>query len=117
MTEHRAPYPFVREVYSIFDFDEETGLVPRVESFDWRPGTEFDANQYGERRIAHAVGEIILTEVARFKPGRYPERVFFTRQWLTPEGNLFGKTRLRMTTASAFSRLIKGYGAPYTVQP
>lgn len=111
LTAVSAPYPFVRDACPIFD---EDGVS---EGVSWRPGTRTNviATYYEERvRLeADGVGEILLTEVSRHKPGRYPERVFFTRQWRDPDGRIFGKTKLRMTTAHAFDRLKRGYAYPY----
>ena len=55
------------------------------------------------------MGSMVLTVVDVFKPGRYPARVFYTRQWIDPDGKVFGKSALRMTTVSAFLRRTRGY--------
>lgn len=57
-----------------------------------------------------------LDVVATFKPGRFPERVFYTRRWVDPDGREFGKTgRLLIATAGQFRRLLKGYRHPFAV--
>lgn len=55
------------------------------------------------------MGLMVLSEVSRHKPGKYLERVFYVRSWVTPEGHPFGKAKLRITTAANFARLCKGY--------
>lgn len=105
MIEHKAPYPFVREMVPDFGGTEAGGEV-----MSWRPGTrsEFVYPDDAEA-VADGVGSIVLTEVSRHKPGRYPERVFYVRAWIDPDGRRFGKAALRMTTATAYARLCKGY--------
>lgn len=101
-----APYPFTRDSYESFELD---GPVRRP---TWRPGAHRviacgpDDCEPG----ADAMGSILLTVISIHKPGlKYPMRVFFVRQWRSPAGKVFGKTRLRMTTLQAFERLAKGY--------
>ena len=65
----------------------------------------------------NAVGEMILTEVSRHKPGRYPTRVFYLREWVTPDGKRFGKPALRMCSAEKFNRLSRGWAVDYVVDP
>lgn len=104
------PYPFVRCKVEVFD-----GEAPRmIES--WRPGIEdWMPNAYCEGKYADGMGSMTLTEVSRHKPGKYPERVFYTRKFTTPDGVLFGKGGLRMTTATRFARLCKGYAHPFVI--
>jgi hypothetical protein len=63
--------------------------------------------------VADAMGVMLITVVASYKPGRYPTRVFYTRQWCGPDGVVYGKNGLRMTTATAFARLVAGYRYPF----
>lgn len=101
--EYRAQFPFMRAVYE--DFDED-GPVERK---NWKPGAEMGADQYTEWCIADGRGEVVYTVIAVFKPGSYPTRVFYLRNWIDPEGNRFGKSSLRVTTTQHFRTLIKGY--------
>lgn len=105
MSEIHAPYPFVREIVPDFEGTEAGGEV-----MSWRPGTR-SVYVYPDdaEAVADGMGCIVLTEVSRHKPGRYPERVFYVRSWIDPDGRRFGKGALRMTTATAFERLCKGY--------
>lgn len=109
---YRIPYPFCRTTYT--DYSKEKNGVTGVEADTWRPGTDFKTfiDSYGEPdcdSIADKMGAMLVTIIDIHKPGTYPERVFYIRKWETPEGKIFGKTNLRITTTQAFLRLIKGY--------
>jgi hypothetical protein len=102
------PYPFVHDRFETFDEDGPV-MVPT-----WKPGCRYEP--YGSEdveAVADAVGTQILTIVDVHKPGRYPTRVFYTRQWRAPDGRLFGNRCLRITTAEKVRRLIKGYKQEY----
>lgn len=106
--ECRAPYPFIRTVYDAPPDDPE-GTKP-VEIATWRPGVEHEnTSQYSEITYADAMGEVVFTIIGVFKPGGYPERVFYLRNWIDPDGKRFGRNNLRMTTTQNFRNLIKGY--------
>lgn len=101
-------YPFVLADYTHYDEDGP------VETKSWRPGV---SNQFVHpddfEPVAHGIGKQIVTVVSRHKPGRYPERIFYTRQWEDPKGRVFGKKRLLVKTTPAFKRLISGYQYGY----
>lgn len=104
----RVKYPFVRcEV----DVPEDDGFVT-IKS--WKPGTE-SVFVYPDdsEDVAHGEGEMVLTIVDTFKPGKYPERIFFTRRWVRPDGAEFGKGKLHVLIRSAFTRRVKGYMHAY----
>ena len=99
-------HPFIREKYSgpldggDFVSDHEA----------WRPGVRIEMVPPDDSIfVTDGIGAQSLTIVSTHKPGRFPERVFYTRQWIDPDGKSFGKNKLRMTTAQAFRALIKGY--------
>lgn len=101
-----VPYPFVLEEVELFD-----GEGPATTK-SWRPGVEYiPTGYYGDsfEPVADGMGEMRLTIVSVHKPGKYPTRVFFVRQWVDPNGKLFGKTKLRMTTATVFASRARGY--------
>lgn len=115
--EHIVQYPFVRETIETPVFDE-FDIWTLKESLTWRPGVRFeqhDANCDADT-IADALGRMRLRVIAVVKPGKYPERVFYTRQWQDPDGKLFGKTNLRMTTTQNFRVLLRGYRHEYDLQ-
>ena len=101
-----APYPFVRSEYGYL---EEDGYHKEL---SWKPGVEVELvppdGGSGES-VCDGWGSIILTVVGTFKPGRYPERVFYTRRWRAPDGREFGKGDLRVATVQKFARLAGGY--------
>lgn len=101
-------FPFIRDTFEEYDVDD--GGTHTVHN--WRPGVESQPMPpYGEYSdyFADGVGLMTLEVIGRHKPGKYPERVFYVRQWIDPDGNRFGKTNLRITSAANFTRLCKGY--------
>ena len=98
-------YPFVRFVFHGCDNDG-----PFVDD-GWRPGCEIDTNDEGVRDYsADALGAMLLEVVQVVSlPGNFAPRVFYVRQWRDPDGKVFGKRLCRVTTVSAFSKLLKGY--------
>jgi hypothetical protein len=106
--EIRAPYPFIRTSYEAMP--EGPDEVP-VEKPTWRPGVEHELTDNTGSTITYAdmMGEVYYQVVAIFKPGTFPERIFFVRQWIDPDGRWFGKGKLHITTTQAFRRLCGGY--------
>lgn len=104
-----VPHPFVREEVSLPPDDPQATGLNIVMS--WRPGVRFElTGPWGDSEtLADGMGSQILTVVSEHKPGRFPTRVFYTRQWRSPSGKLFGKPALRIKTKDAFLRLVKGY--------
>lgn len=104
-------YPFVLDDYE--DIDEEGPHTVK----SWRPGVRY------EQRTIHFFGDVDVTSdavcdgmgkqlirvISTHKPGRFPMRVFYIRQWLTPTNRLFGKTNCRVASIAGFRNLIKGY--------
>ena len=112
-----AGYPFVHDAAYLADDD---GGSRRAEG--WRPGCtreEDDRDEHGYPSfcyVAGGTGSMVLDVVATFKSGRFPERVFYTRRWIDPDGREFGKpNKLRVTTAAHFRSLLKGYRHPFEV--
>lgn len=107
---YRVAYPFVRAEVELPEFDGEQVILSTV--IGWRPGCLADKEEvlYGSTVLAaDAGGEMLLTVVSIHKPGKFQERVFFTRAWRDPDGKTFGKGKLRITTTGAFRKLLKGY--------
>jgi hypothetical protein len=105
---YTAPYPFVRDTYVKYEA-ETTDLV---EAPTWKPGAVLESvGPYHEEvaAVADGVGSVIYTVIDIHKPGRFPTRVFYTRQWVTPEGKMFGKVKLHIDTMEKFRRLVRGY--------
>lgn len=113
-----AGYPFVRYVANLLG--EDDGSPYKTEG--WRPGCTKDEDENAGsyfpelHYVADGTGAMVLEVVATFKPGRFPERVFYTRRWVDPDGREFGKpNKLRVTTAAHFRSLLKGYRHPFEV--
>lgn len=106
-------FPFVRVDYT--PPPDEEGPSGPVKT--WKPGTVYAcASPSEEFQLAEGVGLMRLVEVSRHKPGKFPERVFYTRSFVDPGGREFGNRRLRMTTRVAFERMCRGYRVPYRVE-
>jgi hypothetical protein len=110
----RLAWPFLRCVVDVHDGEGGSLTIN-----SWRPGVDrYLAPNGGEGRevtFCNGTGVMILTPISRHKPGpKYPERVFYVRQWETPDGKVFGKTGLRITTVEAFRRRLRGY--PYDIE-
>jgi hypothetical protein len=113
-----VPYPFVRETVSLPDIDVDGVGCNEVPT--WRPGTRFELHQRWDGEewsecVADAMGRMVLTVISEHKPGRFPTRVFFTRQWVDPDGKRFGKKALRILSRSAFTALTRGYRHRYEI--
>ena len=111
-------YPFVRYVADLLD--EDDGRPYQTEG--WRPGCSIEADENAfsyfpvQHYVAHGIGSMVLHVVATFKPGRFPERVFYTRRWIDPDGREFGQAgKLRIDTTGQFRRLLKGYRHQFEV--
>lgn len=108
-----VPYPFIREMISLYDEDGPH----EVES--WRPGTRSEMVYPDDcDEFADGKGKQVLTVVSIHKPGRFPTRVFFTQEWVDPNGKIFGKVgKCRVTVESAFRRKTRGFAYPYQMSP
>jgi len=110
---YRAPYPFRIDAYIAFD-EEGCGAVPT-----WIPGVRQEPRApdgVDSDCIADGLGFMCLHVVSLHKPGKFPPRVFYVRTWEDPNGRVFGKKSLRMTTLAAFRRLLRGYRHEYELK-
>lgn len=101
-------YPFIRVNISLMT---EDGFY---ETESWKPGTneEFVYPDDSEA-VADGIGKMILSVVDVHKPGKFPERVFFTRKWVDPDGKEFGKNLLKIMVTPAFKRRASGFMYEY----
>jgi hypothetical protein len=110
---YEVRYPFVRDVYQAVDGDSEGFGYVKVPT--WKPGVR-NEDVYPDDCIAVAdgVGLMRLTVVSRHRPSpKYRERVFFTREFVDPDGRTFGKKQLRMLGAQAFKRIATSFRVEY----
>ena len=96
-------YPFIRTKFETFDEDGS-----HFEK-SWKPGVEIYETPYGTSAIANGKGKMTMTIVDIIKPGRFPTRVFYTREFVAPDGKRFGKRGLKICTLEKFRRLARGY--------
>lgn len=104
-----VPFPYVRNEYDRRD---------RVDDWPWKPGirTEMLPPEGADDPVADAMGQMVLTVVSTHKPGKYQERVFYTRKWIDPDGTTFGKGLLKVTTTGCFRKLTSGYSLPFRLK-
>lgn len=104
-------YPFIKEDVSLIGEDGP------YEAKSWVPGVRFEnISPEDVDAVADGVGHMMLTVVGVFKPGRYPTRVFFTRKFSDPDGNVFGKSKLHICTLEKFRRISKKYQHDYSLR-
>ena len=101
---HKIKHPFLCEVYSEFDGEGFTDAP------SWRPGVRsIDNGSEYSTLEADGIGDQILTVVSVHRPGKYPERIFYTRKWRDPDGKMFGKDNLLVRSTAQFTVLVSGY--------
>ena len=99
-------YPFSRVMYT--PPPDEDGQFTDILS--WRPGIWWNQVASDDSAVlADGMGKMILSIVSIHKPGKWPTRVFYVREWKTPEGKMFGKQRCMVKAQSAFKGLLNGY--------
>lgn len=109
-----TPYPFIREEVEL-PCDDGPGTYKTI---SWRPGVRFepDGTGQGYDAVADGVGAHALEVVSIHHPGPKRRRyVFYVRQWKTPDGKIFGRKNLRITTLAAFTQRARGYRHRYEV--
>lgn len=102
---YRVWFPFKRDTYERFEGDGS------AETPTWIPGWRYEqCGEYGEDSEAAWDGEGAESRliVSIHRPGRYPARAFYVRQWQAPDGKIFGKSNLRVTTVGAFRNWLRG---------
>lgn len=105
-------YPFVKFERLVCDEDGMRDVMT------WRPGIQYEwVDAENTEAVAHGMGLMVLDVVSRHKPGRYPERVFYTRKWIDPDGKDFGKPGCKIATAEKFNRISRGYAVGYRIDP
>ncbi|HEY5800340.1 MAG TPA: hypothetical protein VIT92_08965 [Burkholderiaceae bacterium] len=110
--QYATNYPFIRVKFDSHELSDGEWTHAEIES--WQPGVRFESDGFdGTDTYADGVGAMQLQVVSTHKPDKYPERVFYVRQWRDPDGKVFGKPKLRITTAQNFRQLIKGYRHEY----
>jgi hypothetical protein len=102
--------PFVRDLFC--DYANDTF------SPTWRPGVEHRlVMPDSSETYSNGVGSMVLSVVSIHKPGRFPTRVFYTREWIDPDGRRFGKPKLMTTTLGRFRSLCRGWSVDFVLDP
>lgn len=106
---YKVEYPFVRCKYNIIDGENY------IETDGWKPGIIYtgECAEQEASPVAEGLGQVRMEVVSIHKPGKYPMRIFFLRSFVNPDGEEFGKGKLRITTAGNFTILCKGYRYTY----
>lgn len=115
--DYKIEYPFFRSYRELYSSENDSYNICET----WEAGvktvvtgTNYQDYIYTDL-MANDVGEMIITELGRFKPEGYPERVFFKREFINPDGVKFGNTKCRIATTGRFNKLIKGYAHKYSL--
>jgi len=108
---YKVKYPFTLEEV------ENLGFTKIVTKKVWRPGVRSEPVYPDDSKLfADSEGQMLLTVVDTHKlPGRYQQRVFYTRKWICPDGSEFGKNNLRISTRNYFIEKASGYYYDYEV--
>lgn len=97
-----VPYPFRWGDITLHDPEDGREYTKQ----GWIPGcADRFVHPDTSELIYHGIGEMILTVVSVHKPGKYRERVFYTRKFKTPDGVVFGKDHLRIKVIYSFKKL------------
>ena len=113
---YTVEHPFVRAEYQFWEMDSEGAAS--VKRPTWKPGVKAeDITGHGDvDYFCDGIGKQVLSVVSRHKPGKYPERVFYLRAWIDPDGKRFGKSALRIATKEKFDRICRGYRYEYALR-
>lgn len=100
-----APFPFVRHVATVLDADGDPEDIPC-----WKPGcNQVNVPPDDSEPQADGQGTMRLTVVSVHTPPGFPQRVFYLRTWIDPDGKTFGRRRLIVCVTPAFRRRASGY--------
>lgn len=104
MNRYEVAHPFTKTMF-------EDG------TYCWSIGCERgEDSAYGEVFFyAHGEGRKIITEVSRYTPPGYREKVFFTAEYFDPDGVKCGRKKLQMLGAEAFKRRLSGPSIEYEI--
>ena len=107
---YTVKFPFVRSSY--VDWSDGEGIEVKF----WQPGTRVEMVYPDDTELfADGEGKMVLKVISIHKPGKYPERIFYTRKFIDPDGKFFGKGNLHIAVVSKFRRLAESYYYDYTV--
>ena len=103
-------YPFIKTTFSFY----EGSKTPT-----WKPGIEYryacpqaEAEPYADGR-----GYQCIKVISKHKPPGFPERIFYTRTWIDPDGKEFGKNQCRVKTTGNITKILNGFQYEYLIEP
>jgi hypothetical protein len=107
---YEVVYPFTLDDFSGYGADGP------YTTKTWRPGVRFEMVYPDDSEaVADGEGKMLLEVVSTHKPGKWPERVFYWRRWIGPNGKEFGKRKMRIATVQAFRRIASRYQYEYRI--
>ena len=101
-----------------FTFVKENGSYPGDEIERWRPGawnSEYDDADKGTAYCT-ALGAVRFMVISTHRPPGYPERVFFKREFTTPDGERYASGRLMNCITRKFRKDIAAFPFPFEVE-
>ena len=100
-----------------FTLMEERGSSPDDVYERWRPGA-WNVDSAGEDALTSctALGRVRFTVVSTHRPPGYQERVFFKREFTTPEGKIYAPAKLHNCIARKFRKDIAAFPFPFVVE-
>lgn len=107
--ERDHPFTMVRENQGDPDFEIER----------WRPGAWEVWEQNDDdapTAKANGLGRVKYTVVSTHKPPGYPTRIFFKREFTTPDGGRYSPGRLMNCVASKFRKDVTAFPFPFEVE-
>lgn len=108
---YEVAYPFTLDDFS--GHDEDGPFTTKT----WRPGVRFEfVHPDDSEAVADGEGKMLLEVVSTHKPGKWPERIFYLRRWIAPNGKGFGKRKMRIATAQNFRRIASRYQHEYRLK-
>ena len=105
MGTHEVTYPFCKQI----NMDG---------THSWTVGCDVKHDPMGHTEwYANGEGKRVMTEISRHTPPGYGEKVFFSVEYIDPDGNKIGRKRLHMLGAKAFERRLSGFLYDYEIDP
>lgn len=100
-----------------FTWTTERGSAPDDVHERWRPGA-WNIDSVGEDVLPSctALGRVKFTVISMHRPPGYQERVFFTREFITPDGEKYAPARLMNCIARKFRKDVAAFPFRFDVE-
>ena len=117
---YEVRYPFKLEEVGVYNDYEVFGdfCGTTVTKQEWRQGARRKCRYPDDDYLfADGEGTMLLHVVGTCKlPGKYMERVFYTRKWICPDGSEVGRSDLRVSTLNHFIARASGFYYDYETE-